>query len=608
VTARLTFLRRHVAQQRDLRADSLDWEGLEVFRTLRRRDGTTTPSLHHFFRGSATLPRLYHPVPLELHPGDADAGEAAEDGELSALLARLHEQRHDRGVLLFGPGGAGKSVAMRKAFFDCLDRSTELGRTGLVPCWLHLRRTSAAVTLPDLFRDAVEPHVSLSEQAAWDWLDAGPPVLLLCDLDDPLHVPADRRASLASQLATLQGNDQFSRRNHRIVVAYRSSGTLCPVAGTLHAGRRFRRHRLLELDVDAVLGYLTDLRAWHEALGTAAATPIELPAWRSFVERMERRPLLMHLLGSYCNSLAGPPPTAGRLVARLVEEQIASAVGHLPEGLLDRLPSNPQKHNLRSWMLTGLVRASRLGWSQGQPSALSPGQHLYDVLQDPHTHLPAWPASNYWHGSYSPYWHNEPGLDQYLMALVDLIHGSPWVSRPDDHTYRVGPELFANFFAAVLPVRYRLGPPLSLANAPPPLPDADVWLDEVVALWQQHLDAWAGAALHDHGAWQQGAALLAGLLSEQEYFALVRAWLLCSDPQLVRLGLALLHGRHPAEPPSPPQCPPELFERLLDALESANQTDHVTDPLTLCHELLADELRPALAEFAGHDAGGGPSG
>jgi hypothetical protein len=508
--------------------------------------------------------------------------------------------------VLVGPGGAGKTVALRKASLDCLDRTTALGRTGLVPCWLRLTRTPAEPGLRDLFRDAVAPDAQpADDNAVWDWLDAGPPVLLLCDLDDPQHVPPDRRGSLAGLLASLQGNERFSRRGHRIVVAYRSGGVLCPAANALLSGRHFQRYSLLELEPEAVLGYLTDLRAWASELSATSPSPLDPQLWGPFVERLERRPLLMHLLGSFFHGPAGPPATAGQLVARLVQEQLDLSLTRLPPGLIDRLPAHAQTHNLRRWVLTGLARASRLGWSRGQPSAPLPGQHLYDVLQDPLTHLPARPHSGYWHGDFSPYWDNEPGLAPFLAAVVDLLFTSPWVSRPDAEHYRVGPPVFANFFAAVLPVRYRQGPPLSLAAPPPPLPDVPAWLAEVLALWRQHLDAWAGEALHAQSAWQQAAALLAGLLGEQEFYGLVRAWLVSGDHRLLRLGFALLHGRHPADPPAPPQCPPHLLARLRDALAEAAQTGFVADPLTVGHELLGEDLRPALARFAGAPGGQG---
>ena len=101
--------------------------------------------------------------------------------------------------------------------------------------------------------------------------------------------------------------------------------------------------------------------------------------------------------------------------------------------------------------------------------------------------------------------------------------------------------------------------------------------------------------------------LLAGLLSENEFFTLVRAWLRGGDHQLVRLGEALLRGRHPADPPSPPQHPPHLLARLREVLSEAVHTDFVGDPLSVCHELIDEELRPALESFAGADPTGDAS-
>lgn len=603
--ARLTFLRRHVAQQRALRADSPNWEGLEVFRTLRRLPAVAAPSLLHFFRGSATLPPLYRPVPVELHPGDVRPGESErDDDELPSLLARLHAQKSREGILLFAPGGAGKSVALRKAFLDCLDAATALGKTGLVPCWLRLPLAPSEINLRDLFRHALEPDVPLADDGpVWDWLDSGPPVLLLCDLDDPRHVAPHCRPALAFFLAQLQGNERWRRRGHRIVVAYRSSGDLCLVARALLSSGHFRRHRLLELDPDAVASYLTDLSVWSAELAGTTAVPPDLTAWASFIQRMERRPLLMHLLGAFFDGLPDEEPTAARLIARLVEQQLTYALNQLTPAQLAGLPSHAP-HNLRRLALTCLARAARLAWSLQQHTAPLPRQYLQDVIQDPEHHLPALPQSDYWRpNGFSPYWNNEAGLGPYLPGLVDLVCGSPWVSCPDEEFYLVGPEVFVNFFAAAVPVRY----PGGYTRSPAPLADNDHWFDEVVALWRQHLDAWAGRQLHGRDAWQQGAALLAGLLSEGEFFTLVRAWLRGSDHRLLRLGEALLHGRHPADPPSPPQCLPQLLSRLREALSAADQSGFVSDPLTVCHELLDGELRQSLEAFAGTASPGGPT-
>src|SRR5262249_31850795 len=187
--------------------------------------------------------------------------------------------------------------------------------------------------------------------------------------------------------------------------------------------------------------YLTARRAWSAQLSGSTLGPIDLSAWGPFLERMERRPLLMHLLGAFFD---GPDdqamPTPARLGARLVEQQPAPALSGLPAGLLACLPS-AAPHNLRRWALTGLSRAARSPWTQRQHAAAQPRQHLLDVMLDPQNHLPAVPQRDYWRGGFSPYWCNEAGLAPHLMALVDLVCGSPWVSCPDEDHYRLGPPV-----------------------------------------------------------------------------------------------------------------------------------------------------------------------
>jgi hypothetical protein len=605
----LTFLRWHVAEQLALRAGGA-WEGLEAHRALEARLGPSVQdlTLDDFLHGNAPrgLPALYRPAAIHLHPGDARPGEPAalrRAADLSRLLAQQQAHRQT-GVLLVGPSGAGKSVALRKTFADCFRPGAPLADADYLPCWLRLRGSRPGpVGLCDLFRHAVTPHVALTDdEQVWTWLDAGPAVLLLCDLDDARHVAPHARLELASFLGQLQGLPRWHGRGHRIIVAYRSGGQLCRVARALLADGHFCRYAHDPFAPDTVRHYARDLRRAERSLGGAPvldddAFEARLAEQAGFIDAAERRPLLMHLLA---DSLAGPATgvqTAAGLLAGLVESQLGHALQSLRPALLDELPEDPLELLLRRWMLTGVTRIARVLWAGRSTLQGLPRQRLDAILRDPGRHLPAGalPPGDYWHKPRLPaYYVNDPDVDRHLSGFVGLVCEAPWLCGDNEQGWLLAPPVLINFFAA-LPVRYRDVPPDSLPGPHEPLEGVDPWCEEVVALFSDDSQrpAWVDERDPPGRLWQQAAALLGGLLGEGEFLALVRAWLRRPEPALLRVGHALLHGRDPAPLPAPPGCQDDLLPALRDALREALDQGNQAPARTVCQEYVGAN-RPDL--------------
>src|SRR5262249_7663884 len=153
-----------------------------------------------------------------------------------------------------------------------------------------------------------------------------------------------------------------------------AAGELCQVARTLLRAQRFRRFLPRELALADVRAYLRALCRWEASLAGASMPSDDLiatrlAAWSALIARTQRRPLMLHLLGAFFRDTPTDGVTAARLLARLVEEQLAHA--------LSRVPAESRS---RRWMLAGLCRAARLPWADGRPDDAVESRRLLDAL------------------------------------------------------------------------------------------------------------------------------------------------------------------------------------------------------------------------------------
>jgi hypothetical protein len=128
VDYRTTFLRHHVAEQLQHTDDVLAVKEL-IDKYDPSQDDTRIRdllSLETFFYRSYSGERLWLPVQIIPAPSP-DNGEPVQipsrwdrrPDELATLIEWLAEARDERGIVLVARSGAGKTVACRKAFFDC---------------------------------------------------------------------------------------------------------------------------------------------------------------------------------------------------------------------------------------------------------------------------------------------------------------------------------------------------------------------------------------------------------------------------------------------------------------------------------------------------------
>jgi hypothetical protein len=242
VDPRQKFLRWHIEAERARTDDLL------AVRELRYRvqDAGHDPdaaglTAERFFYDDRPDYRLYQPIPVvPVGEGNGRLTALYPAAELTDLLARLRQRPAGvpPGVLLRTRSGAGKTVAGRKAFWDCLHGAAP-PLAGYLPCWLGpvvpgpehfpVRAGPEAAVLGLLFRAATvngthaERLRPLGSRLA-PLLQHGPPLLLFVDLN---------AFGTGERLAVAAGLTRYLALypTHRCVVTHRSSR---PEDETLH--------------------------------------------------------------------------------------------------------------------------------------------------------------------------------------------------------------------------------------------------------------------------------------------------------------------------------------------------------------------------------------
>ena len=420
---RRTFLRGHVAKQLALTADVLAVDGIRrrIEPLLPDGDGEARRRLaavlrldHFFERHHRTLApdaQVYFPLPVR--PADG-AGLTAPD--LTVLLRRLDEADDPRGVVLTTRSGAGKTVAARKAFFDCVFAQSLPGDVvgppqppplaGFLPCWLDLAapladdttlgrrrseyqqghdlaalqdRTGNDDVVLELLRHAGGWTAARLEQVR-AWVRYGPKLLLFADLN---AADAATRAVAARALAHFQAG--HGSAGHRVVVAYR---TTQPDDATIR-GPEFRDYTLATIGRDQALAYLRNIRDYERAVyeSVGVETPdrkidAEAAKLAELIDRYDRpagraeenvvcTPLLMHLMSQLDPGAAGQVRSLTDLYDRVVEQHLLYDEEHYGTTLTPALPASLRGEKGRARRKTAMTRVALMMHARGQNSLRS---------------------------------------------------------------------------------------------------------------------------------------------------------------------------------------------------------------------------------------------
>ncbi|QDS97215.1 NACHT and WD40 repeat domain-containing protein [Adhaeretor mobilis] len=238
---------------------------------------------------ASTYPGAWLYAPVKTYPYNPDKRDGRDrslhDGasfsELSELLLWLDEPSgdsseissaaHPFGILLTAKSGAGKSVAQFKAMFDCHHARGEQQPRLAGRQWCRLRSPKGlgeTFTLIDMLPFAEDLGSNSAQQAQRRrainrWLEAGPPLLIFCDLNaiDREHVE-----QVANALRDFQNDPLRQRQGHRCVVAYRSTQRSDTAFTTLLGSDAFRDFEMEQLPVRLADEYVSNLRIIRQAI------------------------------------------------------------------------------------------------------------------------------------------------------------------------------------------------------------------------------------------------------------------------------------------------------------------------------------------------------
>lgn len=499
IDPRTTFLRRHVRTQLAYSGDLLALGELRAaLRDARPAvanldawlDARLTPTA--FFTGYPDMP-LYRP--LRLVPADDAVRTALADADLvdlSALLTRLREAkcRVPGGVVLMTRSGAGKTVAARAAFRDCVVGGEQARLGGLLPCWLP---PGPLQPWPDP-KEACGPVFELIHQASEigegriglpEWLRVGPPLLLFVDLN--AFMPEERQTLARSLVAYRQ---RFP--THLVVVAYRTPGTeasdntLAQLLARRDAAPLFARYDLATIPAEMAVKYLEDVRRLEVVLRTESGLPVpnrddveDDVGWlrgliRDHVrsqgaggaaEGLVSTPLLMHFVTGLTlgrtGEEAGRPPgtekpkrpeTLKGLYEAVVRQHLTREVEHF---------ANERQPLTESDLSVAMSRLALAMLHRGT-TRLEPAR-VRELLAYPEESVgdgpDAWvPSGEFWRVTASPYYvrefpaSNDPKVPGQLETVLRFA-----LLRPDGVSVGFLHDSFLYYFAA-LAVRYSREP------------------------------------------------------------------------------------------------------------------------------------------------------
>jgi len=539
---RTTFLRRHIASVLALHAADGAWEHVQALDDLAAgvpEIDLPTFTLERFLFGGAGWPTLYQPVPIERRPDEPRAPK----GRFTDLVALLAGQRAAPplpGVVVEGDSGAGKTVALYRAFFSCF-RGPQLGADvpllGYCPVWVHVDSTPSPTTLEQILANAAGPDVIRPAQIR-TWLSYSPPLLLLCDLD---AVPLNSRGYIIDALLEFCWSQSKSSGRSRCVLA--CGGTDPAVREWLRGRDRqyFHRYGLHEWKDDAVAGYT---RAWNAVQNRSSPTP-HTPTRGDATATIpeDRLPGLIHQYLIVPDPPAGQPRTDGWALHRWVEERrqrLHDRRSHGPEPVgPGEKPETPSR-----LALAGATRlAVRL--SHGPACAgLLRIQQVEFVLKYPDLDGAPWALPDvdppFWGRIGNLYFTNTCSDPKWSNWFVRVVRErSPFLRIAGDELRFVG--WLGAYFEGVRATRFWLDPdlpPMDLSGPiRAPVANRD-WHPAVLHRWgrdpERHLKA---------------ARLLGGVLAAEDLWRLLCGY-------LASLGLSV------APPPERPRVLPLICELL----------------------------------------------
>jgi hypothetical protein len=442
---RQTFLRWHIPTELDppfeqesgFREEVLALDSLR--HRLRQSFPAAEPEIHRlvsrrlFFLneqslGMPDLPWVYLPVRVQRLPdGDRGVprGEEQPYADLTTLLTAT--AKSGRNVLLTARSGAGKSTAMLKAFFDCLEGRREPPLGGFLPCYLRRLNTSRKSAdhkmilrlLAKALRLPSQPTIRQLKQ----WLKYSPPLLLFMDLN---AAPDELRLPLAEAIIRFQ--EQFKDK-HRWVVAYRATGRDHALNYLTQTGR-FGSYDLCPLEYTDAEKYLVNLQLVESELTKelaqrhpqavsrpAATAPMDSAKLRALFDRygnssdaLISTPLLMHFVAVIGIERA----TKAESLAQLYEEVVKDYLDR-DYGRLDGQPTTPYREVVhrsglvnpagRTKIKVAMARVALATQATGATRLqrcedASAEELLDDLLEKPEEcrDLGWWSADPWWHG------------------------------------------------------------------------------------------------------------------------------------------------------------------------------------------------------------------
>ncbi|HEY7308553.1 MAG TPA: hypothetical protein VH643_04225 [Gemmataceae bacterium] len=545
---RATFLGAHIEKQRCVVDDVL---AVEVLHTrirnvlkdrYEKQSAEVLQALHleHFFRGES---KVYSPLPLIARDNASGRAAGVPDraDDLSALLVQLESKRSKFGVVLRTRAGAGKTVAARKAFHDCL-------LWGFLPCWMSFdyedieeiqqgkkdyeqaknsdEQTDVIESLADkiitsdvvlkiLARACRQPPPKIDLVRAW--LEAGPKLLLFADLNAIPEPPT--RAITVKALANFQKS--YGSFGHRCVISCRDTPAQAQEEKIFKSGS-FQTYDLSPISPGQVKEYLKSIEKFVEdSYGRLSAQlglsldQLQVPAYEPAKRKKElldlmkwqdRRgrgghllctPLFMHLISQL------PPKTEVHTLAQLYR--------HVIQGRLGETKSLPKKE------ITALTRAALM--MQARPEAGIGESLLQEAWQKPDGNDKApfwWPKK---HESYNwcmaPYYQDSIGyVTQKKVFSYGLLREGDTVAETSptwgDVNLRFIHDSFIDYFVGAWALGRADGPNQDIQPTVKP--------------------GWFPAAaerLHKRpAAWRDSAFFLGGVLTEEE----VQRLLACMAP------------------------------------------------------------------------------
>jgi|GEM_PF-1672592 len=523
---RQTPFRRHVEQQMGW-SGVLDWEKSlqqvlaldelqrRVVRSRAEKESVFNRKIltleRFFYRG---LPDLTPYIPVKVRPERDDDDRYAD---LTELIQRLDADDDRRSILLATRSGAGKTVAARKAFCDCIvaapDQPTPV-LAGYLPCWIEVRETinkQDPIEHLILSACALERDKQLSVEGLRFWLVHSEfKLLLFFDLNAWAEKPRKQIvAGLRQFLETYQGV------GHRAVVAYRSLSS-DEVRETLTDSGHFQTFDLLPLSTHRAESYLRSIRNFEDDVCGQLSLPTpprdieaECQQLRTLIRQhtvgragndsVISTPLLMH----FCSLLDSKTLRSVRTLADLYDKVVTQLLDREAEGL--RRAKSRLAKNL-DHVRAALTRLAVLIVSRPEGSLALTEHAFRRALQEPKSGQADrrggtawWPQEKSWHKSF---WVKHPYSEEDVEYLKEFS-----LLRMEGKELRFLHDSLIYYFAGTGALRWPEGASWPVTADPPSLPAK--WPEQTA----RQLRAWKSSA-------REVAEFLGGSLQDADFQAL----------------------------------------------------------------------------------------